>query len=153
MKTIGDNHDRPLGEGRRAVLMRILGGARVNRDRCCEVAADDSRSKPLAAPTTDGEPRPLTFAKRGLGIASWMFPGASLALLPKCPACLAAYVAMGTGAGISLPAAHLRASLLILCIAWLLYLVARRLCRFVVVKEALLRAKSHRRPTWNSPES
>jgi hypothetical protein len=83
-------------------------------------------------------------AQRFLHFARWVVPGAILALLPKCPACLAAYVAVGTGLGLSLSTAtHLRASLLILCSASLLYPVLRRLCRFVVVKEALLRAKSH----------
>jgi len=116
----------------------------VNTHRCCEVAASDSRSEPFTAPTTDGEPHPLTFARRCLDIAGWIVPGAILALMPKCPACLAAYVAVWTGVGLSLSAAaHLRASLLILCIALLLYLVVKRLGHFIVVKEALLRAKSH----------
>jgi len=124
--------------------MRIGGVALVNTHRCCEVAANDSRSEPFAAPTTDGEPHPPTFTLRCLAIAGWMVPGAILAILPKCPACLAAYVALWTGLGLSLSTAtHLRALLLILCVSSLLYLVVRRLCRFVVVKEALLRAKSH----------
>jgi len=107
--------------------MRIGGGALVNTHRCCE-AASDSRSEPFAAPITDGEPHRLTFVRRCLDIAGWIVPGAVLALMPKCPACLAAYLAVGTGFGLSLStAAHLRASLLILCIASLLCLVVRRL--------------------------
>ena len=110
----------------------------MNTHRCCEIAASDSRSESFAAPTTDGKPHRLTLARRCLDIAAWIVPGAILALVPKCPACLAGYLAAGTGFGLSLStAAHLRASLLILCIASLLYLVVKRLGRFVLIKRQL----------------
>jgi hypothetical protein len=107
----------------------------VNTHLCCAVGASDSRSEPFAAPTTDGESHPLTFARRCLDIAGWMVPGTILALLPKCPACLAAHVAVWTGLGLSLSTAtYLRTSLLILSVASLVYLVVKRLGRFVVAK-------------------
>ena len=53
-------------------------------------------------------------------------PTATLALLPKCPACLAAYIALFTGLGISLSvAAWLRTTLLIVSFATLLFCAAR----------------------------
>lgn len=125
----------------------------MNPQRCCDDAASRSRDELFAAPTTDGEPHRLRFGRRGLAIAGWIGPSAILALLPKCPACLAAYVAVWTGVGLSLSTAtYFRAALLMLCIASLIYLAARRLRRFTIVKEALLRAKSHI-PTIRTKES
>jgi hypothetical protein len=65
--------------------------------------------------------------RRLYGFARWALPGAALALLPKCPACLAAYIAVGTGIGLSMTAAaYLRTSLVILCVGALTYLAAKR---------------------------
>jgi hypothetical protein len=101
---------------------------------CCEVDASASRHQRLGAPP-DGRPDPRSFARRCLDLANWIVPGAILTLMPKCPMCLAAYLAIGTGVGISLSTAtHLRTSLLVVSIALLLYLVVRRWCALTVVK-------------------
>jgi hypothetical protein len=72
-------------------------------------------------------PSTANWLRRGRSVAAWAGPSAILALLPKCPACVAAYVAMGTGFGISMSTAtYLRTSLLIVCVAALSYLALRR---------------------------
>jgi hypothetical protein len=53
--------------------------------------------------------------------AGWIVPTAVLALVPKCPVCVAAYAAALTGIGISISAAtFLRASILVVATATLL---------------------------------
>jgi hypothetical protein len=48
--------------------------------------------------------------------------------MPKCPACLAGYVAVGTGLAIPYSsAAYLRATLIALCIAALAFATLRKL--------------------------
>ncbi|MBI1191150.1 MAG: hypothetical protein GC200_10780 [Tepidisphaera sp.] len=56
--------------------------------------------------------------RRGLGnFFGWAGPSLLLALIPKCPFCVAGYVALWTGLGISLTtAAWLRTGLIILCV-------------------------------------
>jgi hypothetical protein len=90
----------------------------VNTHHCCQIQAradDDVR-------------RPASRLRRGGELAGWIVPSATLALLPKCPVCVAAYVALATGIGISLPAAtYLRITLVALCVASLAFIAARRL--------------------------
>ena len=69
--------------------------------------------------------RAATFVRHFIEVAGWIVPSTILALIPKCPACLAAYIALWSGIGLSLSAAmYLRTSLLVLCVGLILFLVA-----------------------------
>ena len=68
----------------------------MEHQQCCAARAHHSASKGRV-----GE------------LAGWVGSAAGLALMPKCPACIAAYLALGTGVGISMTAAaHLRTALI-----------------------------------------
>jgi hypothetical protein len=82
---------------------------------CCDAARD--RKTP-------------TWLRRVREIFAWVVPSAILVLAPKCPACLAAYVMLWTGIGLSFSTAtYLRWVLLFLCVASLLFLIVERLYR------------------------
>ncbi|MBV8482995.1 MAG: hypothetical protein JO077_09045 [Verrucomicrobia bacterium] len=72
--------------------------------------------------------------RRFLNFIGWIVPTAILALIPKCPVCVASYAVIGSGVGFSLSAfAQLRLALIVLCLVSLafvgtksvLYLVTR----------------------------
>lgn len=70
-------------------------------------------------------------ARRPRGAAAWALPTIALALIPKCPMCIVAYLAIGGGLGVSFTtAAHLRTALVWLCWSVLALLVARMAMRF-----------------------
>ncbi|HTQ49397.1 MAG TPA: hypothetical protein VMJ12_01710 [Candidatus Acidoferrales bacterium] len=94
----------------------------MNNLACCKIRTQ----------TGDNTRRPASRWRRGGQIAGWLVPGATLVLLPKCPVCVAAYVALFSGVGISIAAAaRLRTSLLVLCLTVLLWLVLKLLGRVV----------------------
>jgi hypothetical protein len=82
---------------------------------CCDAAS--SRMTP-------------TWVRRVREILAWVLPSAMLVFMPKCPVCLAAYVMLWTGLGLSLSTAtYLRWALLLLCVASLLGLIVKRIDR------------------------
>lgn len=69
---------------------------------------------------------PWGFVRRGWHLAQWLAPVVTLTLMPKCPVCVATYVALATGVGISIPAAgQLRVVLMVLCVGALGFLALR----------------------------
>jgi hypothetical protein len=92
---------------------------------CCREAG-----RPRAAAKEDVAP--LGFVRRMRAAAGWIAPSVGLALMPKCPICLAAYLAIGTGIGVSLTtASYLRTSFEVLCLASLGYFAVRRLSSLI----------------------
>jgi hypothetical protein len=78
-------------------------------------------------------------ARRLRELAGWVAPGAALAIMPKCPACIAVYLALATGVGVSMTAAaHIRFGLIAVCVAALAFVAARRFARFAGSSHMLL---------------
>jgi sterol desaturase/sphingolipid hydroxylase (fatty acid hydroxylase superfamily) len=77
----------------------------------------------------------LLVARHCPEVLSSVLPAVILVLLPKCPVGIAAYIAMVTGIGFSLPVtAHLRTLLVILCVTSLIYFVARQIHRRLALR-------------------
>jgi hypothetical protein len=110
----------------------------MNRHGCCAVLSTGATCQPSGIRTVIGGLHLRKLARRCAECAGWIVPGGVLALLPKCPMCLAAYFAMATGIGISVSTAiYLRIALVVLCAASLSYFAANRGRRWFA-----LRAKS-----------
>ena len=66
--------------------------------------------------------------RRWRSMGGFTASGALLVLLPKCPMCIAAYLALRTGAGVAMPVAtHLRPLLEIIFAASALLLLVRHM--------------------------
>jgi hypothetical protein len=103
---------------------------------CCFTAASAARSIwPKAA---DGKAHSPRVARPRFAWVKCSLPALILALLPKCPACLAAYVALGTGISLSVAAASIfRTLLIIACMVTLAWVFVSTL-RSAVRERALL---------------
>ena len=88
----------------------------TNQMRCCEPQpADYHRST-------------ARYWRRWRSAGSCVGSGAMLLLLPKCPVCIAAYLAVWTGVAIAAPiAGHLRFAMAAIFVLSLAFLLARRL--------------------------
>ena len=103
----------------------------MSAHRCCKAAVLDTGCNVATSQSPGCNGRQQSLLRRCFGIAEWVVPGAILALLPKCPLCLAAYLALVTGAGISMSTLmRLRAGLIVLCAGSLFLLAIRSMRRF-----------------------
>jgi len=79
----------------------------------------------------------MSWPRRVITFFQWMLPITTLALIPKCPMCIAAYVLLFTGVGLSLPvAAAIRWVVIALSIGALAYLSLRTANRFRTPRDA-----------------
>ena len=94
----------------------------MNPLTCCQTAANAAHKD---AKTAGGKVHPSSAKQRGFALAKFSLPTLILALLPKCPACFAAYIALGTGISLSVQAASLlRSTLVAICVAALVWIIA-----------------------------
>jgi hypothetical protein len=90
---------------------------------CCQTAASAERN--VRNQAADGKTHPSSAKQRRFALAKFSLPTLILALLPKCPACFAAYIALGTGISVSVAAASfLRSTLVAVCVAALVWMFA-----------------------------
>ncbi|HTZ59823.1 MAG TPA: hypothetical protein VMB49_17060 [Acidobacteriaceae bacterium] len=76
------------------------------------------------------DPHPRSLIRRSIRFAARLTPMAIVAVLPKCPACLVAYVALATGVGISLNlATYFRFFLIVACVSASLYFMFKGIYR------------------------
>jgi len=94
----------------------------MNTNCCC------TETSVLCATQKTSSPGKINFLKRVINAMRLVLPGTVLALLPKCPLCLAAYISLSTGMGISIASATwLRALLAMASVSSLIYVVAKKL--------------------------
>jgi hypothetical protein len=103
----------------------------MSAHRCCQVASSDSLDESAGNRSIGGDPLPR-LVRRCLETAGWIVPGTILALLPKCPVCVATYAVIGTGVGLSASTVtSLRVFLIVVCVVSLSYLAIRSAVRFL----------------------
>ena len=91
----------------------------------CPLCYLDSASN-SAEPNPSDDKRPTGLFHRAWRTIQWLFPATLLVLMPKCPLCVAAYVALFTGIGISVSTARwIQILMLLFCLTSLAYLALR----------------------------
>jgi hypothetical protein len=79
-----------------------------------------------ARPNPGNGKRPTGLLRRAWRSIEWLCPAAFLVLMPKCPLCVAAYVAVFTGVGVSVSTARwIQILMLVFCSTSLAYLAVR----------------------------
>ncbi|MFZ0143889.1 MAG: hypothetical protein WAL08_06000 [Candidatus Sulfotelmatobacter sp.] len=115
---------------------------------CCAAISSGSSRLTTEERTANSGPRLQTVlgkaARRCREAAGWALPAGILALLPKCPACIVAYLAIGSGIGISISTAtYLRIGLITLCAASLTYFAVSRAHRYLARRPEAKPSQNH----------
>jgi hypothetical protein len=138
-QTFLDRSALPVGtfEGR-ADPQPVQGGSSSMKTLiCCATGSDGTDRETRIVHPHKVTRTPL---RRCLEVIHGLVSAIVLVLMPKCPVCLAAYVAIGTGMGLSITTAtYVRASLLLLSMASLSYLAMRHTRRF---RQSMRRVRS-----------
>jgi len=93
--------------------------------RCCKRTGQSADRSPA------GNSRRL--AAKAVSGLRWILPATVLAIMPKCPVCFAAYLAIATGLGISVTAAaYLRGGLILASAAALIALAVGLARRYLI---------------------
>lgn len=88
---------------------------------CCQNARIPAPTPSHVAPSSH-----VSWPRRIATFFQWALPLTTLALIPKCPMCVAAYVLLFTGLGVSISTASaLRYTLIALSVIALAYLLMR----------------------------
>ena len=88
--------------------MRTFNCCRGHAERSVPCNVPTQISAPAEAPVTAAPAgKPEGFFRRTARFIKPVLPAFLLALVPKCPFCLAAYIALGTGIGLSVASAKL----------------------------------------------
>src|SRR5438552_3792469 len=82
-------------------------------------------SRTLSADAREAEPEAAAEGPRAQRSSQWLFPATLLVLIPKCPLCVAAYVALFTGIGINVATARCLPILMLAICLTLAYLAVR----------------------------
>ena len=93
---------------------------------CGCTAGGDAAPSTSSRATPPTDPTPTRWRRRAATFAQWAISLTTLTLIPKCPACVAAYVLLFTGSALPLrAAAALRWALIGLATAAVSYLLFR----------------------------
>jgi hypothetical protein len=81
----------------------------------------------------DKESKTKKLVTRCIEFIKMLMPAFVFVIIPKCPVCLAGYIALITGAGLSIPAAtYTRVILIILCIVSFSYFIIKHVRRWLM---------------------
>jgi hypothetical protein len=106
---------------------------------CCSTVSNHAHSPTHARMTADGISAPSSRVRRSsLAFTRLSLPALVLVFLPKCPACLAAYLALGTGVSLSVTtSAYLRMMLMLICIAAIIFNVLWLIRKLSILRSAV----------------